>query len=47
MSQATLTGITVYYDYTCRYSYRAMHWLDRVRTARPGFEVTWNTFSLK
>lgn len=47
MSEATLRAITVYYDYTCRYSYRAMHWLDRVRAARPGFEVTWKTFSLK
>ena len=23
--------ITVYFDYTCPYSYRALRWLDRVR----------------
>jgi predicted DsbA family dithiol-disulfide isomerase len=44
MSRATLT---VYYDYTCRYSYRALHWLDRVQAARPTLHVDWRTFSLK
>jgi predicted DsbA family dithiol-disulfide isomerase len=36
-------ALDVYYDYTCTYSYRAMHWLDGV----PGIVVTWKTFSLK
>jgi 2-hydroxychromene-2-carboxylate isomerase len=44
MTRATLP---VYYDYTCRYSYRAMHWLDRVVAARPELQVEWRTFSLK
>lgn len=38
-----LDALTVYYDYTCTYSYRAMLWLDRV----PGLAVHWRTFSLK
>lgn len=42
-----MDSLTVYYDYTCRYSYRAMHWMDRVRAGRPNFEVHWATFSLK
>lgn len=36
-------ALEVYFDYTCRYSYRAMHWLDRVA----GVDVLWRTFSLK
>ncbi len=36
-------ALAVYFDYTCRYSYRAMHWLDLV----PGLRVEWRTFSLK
>jgi 2-hydroxychromene-2-carboxylate isomerase len=44
MTPATLP---VYFDYTCRYSYRAMHWLDRVAAARPDVHVDWRTFSLK
>ena len=39
--------LTVYFDYTCQYSYRAMHWLDRAREARPELTVHWATFSLK
>jgi predicted DsbA family dithiol-disulfide isomerase len=39
--------LTVYFDYTCQYSYRAMHWLDRAREARPELAVHWATFSLK
>jgi predicted DsbA family dithiol-disulfide isomerase len=39
--------VTVYYDYTCSYSYRALHWLDAVRSIRPDIEVRWMTFSLK
>jgi len=35
--------LTVYFDYTCRYSYRALHWLDLV----PEVSVEWRTFSLK
>lgn len=47
MTNATARSVTVYYDYTCRYSYRALHWLDLAREARPELEVTWATFSLK
>lgn len=36
-------ALTVYYDYTCRYSYRAMHWLDLA----PDVDIRWATFSLK
>jgi predicted DsbA family dithiol-disulfide isomerase len=39
--------LTVYYDYTCHYSYRAMHWMDLLRAARPDLDVHWATFSLK
>jgi len=42
-----MATLTIYYDYTCQYSYRAMHWMDRVRAARPGLEIEWATFSLK
>ena len=44
MTRATLT---IYFDYTCRYSYRALHWLDRVAAARPAMRIDWRTFSLK
>jgi predicted DsbA family dithiol-disulfide isomerase len=47
MTNATARQLTVYYDYTCRYSYRALHWLDLAREARPELEVSWSTFSLK
>ncbi|HJR19174.1 MAG TPA: DsbA family protein [Actinomycetota bacterium] len=36
-------ALAVYFDYTCRYSYRAMHWLDLI----PDLTVEWRTFSLK
>jgi len=36
-------ALTVYFDFTCGYSYRAMHWLDLV----PDLTVEWRTFSLK
>ena len=42
-----MATLTVYYDYTCGYSYKAMHWLDLVRSARPELEIRWATFSLK
>jgi len=42
-----MEAVTVFYDYTCQYSYRALHWLDRVREVRPSLEVHWATFSLK
>ena len=47
MTNAIAREITVFYDYTCRYSYRAMHWLDLARQARPELAVHWATFSLK
>lgn len=36
-------ALAVYFDYTCRYSYRALHWLDLL----PDLTVEWRTFSLK
>ena len=36
-------AVTVYYDYTCPYSYRAARWLRQV----PDVEVQWAPFSLK
>jgi DSBA-like thioredoxin domain-containing protein len=39
--------LTVYCDYTCNYSFRALHWLDSVRSVRPDLDVHWATFSLK
>jgi hypothetical protein len=36
-------ALPVYFDYTCRYSYRAVHWLDQI----PGAKIEWRTFSLK
>ncbi len=34
--------VEVFFDYTCRFSYRAQHWLDTVSAA----EVLWRPFSL-
>lgn len=34
---------TIYFDYTCRFSYRAVRWFDSV----PDLKVRWATFSLK
>ena len=42
-----MATLTIYYDYTCQYSYRAMHWMDHVRAARPTLDIRWATFSLK
>ena len=42
-----MATLTIYYDYTCQYSYRAMHWMDLLRTARPALQIGWATFSLK
>src|SRR5688572_3010347 len=36
-------ALTVYFDFTCGYSYRAMHWLALI----PDLAVEWRTFSLK
>lgn len=36
-------AVTVYYDYTCVYSYRAARWLRQV----PEVDVDWAPFSLK
>jgi 2-hydroxychromene-2-carboxylate isomerase len=47
MPDATENGLTIYYDYTCRYSYRAMHWADLLAAAQPGISIRWRTFSLK
>ena len=39
--------MTCWYDYTCRYSYRALLWLERVARADADVEVRWATFSLR
>jgi 2-hydroxychromene-2-carboxylate isomerase len=39
--------ITVYYDYTCPYSYRALRWLECVKQTGRVLALTWRTFSLK
>jgi predicted DsbA family dithiol-disulfide isomerase len=39
--------ISVYYDYTCPYSYRVLHWLDAVAQSGRGVTVQWKAFSLK
>ncbi len=39
--------VTIYYDYTCPYSYRALLWLRRLREAGRDIELEWKTFSLK
>ncbi len=39
--------VTVYYDYTCPYSYRAARWLRQLGEAGRKLEVEWKTFSLK
>lgn len=39
--------LTVFYDYTCGYSFRVWRWLDGVRGRRDDLEVRWATFSLK
>jgi predicted DsbA family dithiol-disulfide isomerase len=38
--------VTVYFDYTCPHSYRALRWLVRVLRAAGGFSLNWATFSL-
>lgn len=40
-------SITIYYDYTCPYSYRALKWLERVRHASRELVAQWNVFALK
>jgi hypothetical protein len=39
--------ITVYYDYTCPYSYRALRWLECVKQTGRVLTLTWRSFSLK
>ena len=39
--------VTCWYDYTCRYSYRALLWLERVARADADLDVHWATFSLR
>jgi DSBA-like thioredoxin domain len=39
--------ITVYYDYTCLYSYRVLRWLGKVEQAGRELTVIWKTFPLK
>lgn len=40
-------GLTIYYDYTCPYSYRAFRWLQHLKQSGRVFELQWKTFSLK
>lgn len=39
--------VTISYDYTCPYSYRAFRWFSRLQESVPDLEVRWATFSLK
>jgi predicted DsbA family dithiol-disulfide isomerase len=39
--------ITVYYDYTCPYSYRVLRWLETVKQTGRELTLIWRTFSLK
>jgi hypothetical protein len=39
--------ITVYYDYTCPYSNRALRWLAKVAQAGRELTVIWKAFPLK
>jgi predicted DsbA family dithiol-disulfide isomerase len=39
--------VTVYFDYTCNYSYKLLHWLVQVIRQGNPLELTWATFSLK
>ncbi len=39
--------VTVYYDYTCPYSYRALLWLRQLQEAGRELYLEWKTFSLK
>jgi hypothetical protein len=39
--------ITVYYDYTCPYSNRALRWLAKVGQAGRELTVIWRAFPLK
>ncbi len=40
-------SITIYYDYTCPYSYRALLWLRELERAGREIDLRWKTFSLK
>ncbi len=40
-------SITIYYDYTCPYSYRALLWLRQLERAGREIDLRWKTFSLK
>ncbi len=40
-------SITIYYDYTCPYSYRALLWLRQLERAGRKVDLRWKTFSLK
>ncbi len=39
-------NITIYYDYTCPYSYRVACWLRRLEEAGRELELEWTVFSL-
>ncbi len=39
--------MTIYYDYTCPYSYRALLWLRQLEEAGRELYLEWKTFSLK
>ncbi len=40
-------SISIYYDYTCPYSYRAACWLRGLEEAGRELELEWKSFSLK
>jgi predicted DsbA family dithiol-disulfide isomerase len=39
--------VRCYFDYTCQYCYRALHWLDTVAAETHDLDIDWVTFSLK
>ncbi len=40
-------AVTVWFDYTCGYSYRVWQWLNDVQARKSDLFVNWATFSLK
>ncbi len=42
-----IDSLTIYYDYTCPYSYRVLGWLGDVQRGGRELAVQWNTFALK
>ena len=41
------TNLTIYYDYTCPFAYRAVRLISEIEQTRPTVAVTWRFFSLE